>query len=114
MFGLGMLLRAAAMTLMNYVVLVYVAPVFFGVDYLAYAKSTIVATTGWQFHSDTAVISWVLLFTAIYNVINLLAASVRVGLIVSPMTNSFRHVTSVEAWLMRSLGAHSSLARPDL
>jgi len=108
MFGLGMLLRVAAMTVMNYLVLVYIGPVFFGVNYMAFAKSTIVATTGWQFNGDAAVLFWVLAFTAIYNVINLLVASIPAGLIVSPMTNSFRHMTSVETWLMRSLGAHSS------
>ena len=108
MFGLGMLLRVAAMTLMNYLVLVYIGPVFFGVDYMAFARSTIVATTGWQFSGDAAVLFWVLVFTAIYNVINLLVASIPAGLIVSPMTNSFRHMTSVETWLMRSLGAHTS------
>ena len=108
MFGFGVLIRVAAMTLMNYVVLVYVGPVFFGVDYMAFARSTIVATTGWQLNGDAAVLFWVLVFTAIYNVINLLVASIPAGLIVSPMTNSFRHMTSVETWLMRSLGAHSS------
>ena len=107
MFGLGMLLRVAAMTLMNYLVLVYIGPVFFGVDYMAFAESTMAATTGWQFSGDAAVLFWILIFTAIYNVINLLVASIPAGLIVSPMTNSFRHMTSVETWLMRSLGAHS-------
>ena len=104
MFGLGMLLRVAAMTLMNYLVLVYIGPVFLGVDYMAFARSTIIATTGWQFGGDTIVLVWVLVFTAVYNVINLLVASIPAGLIVSPMTNSFRQMTSVETWLMRSLG----------
>jgi riboflavin transporter FmnP len=108
MFGFGILLRVGAMTLMNYLVLVYVGPVFFGVNYMAFAKSTIVATTGWQFNGDAAVLFWVLVFTAIYNVVNLLVASIPAGLIVSPMTNSFRHMTSVETWLMRSLGGRSS------
>ncbi len=108
MFGLGMLLRVAAMTVMNYAVLVYIGPVFFGVDYLSFARSTIIATTGWQFNGDVAVLFWVLVFTAVYNVVNLLAASIPAGLIVSPMTNSFRHMTSVQTWLMRSLEAHSS------
>jgi riboflavin transporter FmnP len=108
MFGFGMLLRVGAMTLMNYLVLVYVGPVFFGVNYMAFAKSTIVATTGWQFNGDAAVLFWVLVFTAIYNIVNLLVASIPAGLIVSPMTNSFRHMTSVETWLMRSLGGRSS------
>ena len=108
MFGFGILLRIAAMTLMNYLVLTYIGPVFFGVDYMDFARSTIIATTGWQFSGDAAVLFWVLIFTALYNIINLLAASIPAGLIVSPMTNSFRHLTSVETWLMRSLGVHSS------
>jgi riboflavin transporter FmnP len=108
MFSLGMVLRVVAMTLMNYVVLVYIGPVFFGVDYMAFARSTIAATTGWEFNGDAAVLFWVLVFTAIYNVINLLVASIPAGLIVSPMTSSFRHVTSVETWLMRSLTARST------
>jgi len=108
MFGLGMVLRVVAMTLVNYAVLVYIGPVLFGVNYMAFASSTIAATTGWQFNSDAAVLFWVLVFTAGYNVTNLLLASIPAGLIVSPMTNSFRHVTSIETWLMRSLGAHST------
>jgi riboflavin transporter FmnP len=107
-FGLGAVLRVAAMTVMNYAVLVYIGPVFFGADYVTYAKSTLVATTGWQFSGDAAVLSWVLIFTALYNVINLLVASVPAGLIVSPLTNSFRHITSVETWLMRSIGARNT------
>ena len=105
MFGLGALVRIAAMTLVNYVVLVYIAPVFLGVDYMAFAKSTLAATTGWQFTSDAAVLFWVLIFTALYNVINLLVASVPAGLLVSPLTNPFKHITSLETWLMRSLGS---------
>jgi riboflavin transporter len=108
MFGLGMLLRIAAMTLVNYVVLVYIGPLFLGIDYMSFAKATISATTGWQFSGDAAVLFWVLTFTAIYNVVNLLVAAIPAGLIVSPMTNSFRHVTSIETWLMRSLAANSS------
>jgi riboflavin transporter FmnP len=105
-FGLGAILRVAAMTVVNYAVLVYVGPVIFGANYMGYAKSTLLATTGWQFGSDAAVLFWVLVFTALYNVINLVVASVPAGLIVSPLTNSFRHITSVETWLMRSVGAH--------
>ena len=107
LFGWGMLLRIAAMTVMNYLVLVYIGPVFFGVDYLAFARSTLAATTGWQFNGNAAVLFWVLLFTALYNVTNLLVACIPAGLIVSPLTNSFRHITSVETWLMRSLGSRS-------
>jgi riboflavin transporter FmnP len=108
MFGWGVLLRIAAMTVVNYFVLVYVGPVLFGVNYMAFAKSTLVATTGWQFNADAAVLFWVLAFTAVYNLINLLVASIPAGLIVSPLTNSFRHITSIETWLMRSLTARSS------
>jgi riboflavin transporter FmnP len=108
MFGLGTFMRVVAMTLVNYVVLLYIGPVLFGVNYMAFAKSTVVATTGWQFASDTAVLFWVLVFTALYNIINLFIASVPAGLIVSPLTNSFRHITSVETWLMRSLGSQSA------
>jgi len=104
MFGLGVVLRIAVMTVMNYAVLLYIGPVFFGANYLAFAKSTLIATTGWQFGSDEAVLFWVLVFTALYNAINLLVASIPAGLIVSPLTNSFRHITSVETWLTRSLG----------
>ena len=107
LFGLAALLRVAAMTVMNYLVLVYIGPVFFGVDYIAYAKATVEATTGWQFSGNAALLFWVLLFTALYNVVNLLVACIPAGLIVSPLTNSFRHITSVETWLMRSLGAQS-------
>lgn len=107
MFGLGALLRITVMTVMNYVVLVYIGPVFFGINYMAFARSTLVATTGWQLNEDTAVLFWVLVFTALYNVINLLVASIPAGLIVSPLTNSYKHMTSVETWLMRSLGAQS-------
>ena len=107
MFGFGALLRIAAMTVVNYFVLVYIGPVLFGINYMAFAKSTLVASTGWQFNADAAVLFWVLVFTALYNLINLLVASIPAGLIVSPLTNSYRHMTSVETWLMRSLGAQS-------
>jgi riboflavin transporter FmnP len=108
MFGFGALLRIAAMTAVNYFVLVYIGPVFFGVNYMAFAKNTLVATTGWQFNADAAVLFWVLVFTALYNLINLLVASIPAGLIVSPLTNSYKHMTSVETWLTRSLGAQPS------
>jgi riboflavin transporter FmnP len=107
MFGLGTVMRIAAMTVVNYFVLVYIAPVFLGVDYMAFARSTLVATTGWQFNGDATVLFWVLAFTALYNAINLLVASIPAGIIVSPLTNSFRHITSVETWLMRSLRPQS-------
>lgn len=108
MFGVGMLLRIAAMTIVNYIVLLYIGPVLFGINYMAFARMTLVGTTGWQFSGDAALLFWVLVFTALYNMINLLVAAIPAGLIVSPLTNSFRHITSVETWLTRNVHTKSS------
>ena len=108
MFGGGTLLRVFAMTIVNYVVLVYIGPVIFGLNYMEFARITLVQTTGWRFAGDAILLFWVLMFTALYNVINLLAAAIPAGLVVSPLTNSFRHITSVETWLMRNVKAKSS------
>lgn len=108
MFGWGMLLRVVAMTIVNYIVLVYVGPVIFGLNYMAFARVTLVQTTGWQFNGDAILLFWVLVFTALYNVINLLAAAIPAGLVVSPLTNSFRHITSIDTWLMRNVKAKPS------
>jgi len=108
MFGGGMLLRVLAMTVVNYVVLLYVGPVIFGLNYMAFARITLVKTTGWEFSGDAILLFWVLVFTALYNVINLLAAAIPAGLVVSPLTNSFRHITSVETWLMRNVKSKPS------
>ena len=102
MFGGGMLWRVVAMTLVNYVVLLYVGPVFFGADYLGFAKFTLEQTTGWRFGSDFMVLGYTLIFTAVYNVISLIVAAIPAGLIITPVTKSFKHITSVEAWLVRS------------
>lgn len=98
----GILWRVVAMTLVNYVVLVYIGPVFFGADYLGFAKLTLEHTTGWHFPSETMVVAYTLLFTAVYNVVNLLLAAIPAAAIVSPITKSFKHITSVETWLARS------------
>lgn len=103
MLGSGILWRVLAMTVVNYAVLIYIGPVFFGADYLGFAKFTLERSTGWQFASETLVLSYALLFTAVYNVVNLLVAAIPAGLIVSPITNSFKHITSVEAWLTRNI-----------
>ncbi len=103
MLGGGILLRIATMTAVNYAVLVYVAPVFFGADYLSYARFTLERSTGWQFADDVAVLTYTLLFTALYNLVNLLVAAIPAGLIVPPISNSFKHITSIEAWLARNL-----------
>jgi riboflavin transporter FmnP len=108
MFGAGMLLRVVAMTIVNYIVLLYVGPVIFGLNYMAFAKITLVKTTGWEFSGNTVLLFWVLTFTALYNVINLLAATIPAGLLVSPLTNSFRHITSIETWLTRNIRAKPS------
>jgi len=108
MFGGGMLLRVVAMTIVNYIVLLYIGPVIFGLNYMGFARITLVKTTGWEFSGDAVLLFWVLVFTALYNVINLLAAAIPAGLVVSPLTNSFRHITSVETWLMRSVRAKPS------
>jgi riboflavin transporter FmnP len=108
MFGGGMLLRVVAMTIVNYIILLYVGPVIFGLNYMAFARITLVQTTGWQFSGDAILLFWVLVFTALYNVINLLAAAIPAGLVVSPLTNSFRHITSLETWLMRNVRAKPS------
>jgi riboflavin transporter FmnP len=99
----GILLRIVAMTIVNYVVLIYVAPVFFGADYLSFAKLTLEKSTGWQFESESAVLGYTLLFTALYNLVNLLAAVIPARLIVSPIVSSFKRMTSIEAWLTRNL-----------
>jgi len=102
MFGGGMLWRVVAMTLVNYVVLLYVGPVFFGADYLGFAKFTLEQTTGWRFGNDFMVLGYTLIFTAVYNIISLIVAAIPAGLIITPVTKSFKHITSVEAWLVRS------------
>lgn len=100
--GSGTLLRVAAMTVVNYAVLVYIGPVFFGANYLAFAKVTLEKSTGWTFPSDAMVLTYTLIFTALYNVVNLLVAAIPAGLIVSPIAKSFRHITSGETWLARN------------
>lgn len=99
----GILMRVVAMTIVNYAVLVYIAPVFFGANYLAFAKFTLEKSTGWAFPDDIAVLTYTLLFTALYNILNLLVAAIPAGLIVSPMTSSFRHITSIEAWISKNV-----------
>lgn len=102
MLGSGILWRIIAMTVVNYVVLVYIAPVFFGADYLGYAKF-VFSKAGWQFADEGALIGYILLFTAAYNVVNTLVAAIPAGVIVSPIKNSFKHITSNETWLARCL-----------
>jgi hypothetical protein len=103
MFGSGILWRVVAMTVVNYVVLLYIAPIFFGADYLGFAKATLEKSTGWQFVSDATVLGYTLLFTAVYNIVNLLVAAIPAGLIASPIATSFKHITSYEAWIARNL-----------
>jgi riboflavin transporter FmnP len=110
MFAIGMLLRVSVMTAVNYVVLVYIGPMFFGANYLAFAKSVLQAALGWEFSTDAAALFWVLLFTGLYNVINLIVAAIPAGLIIAPVARSFKHVTSFDSWLFRTVrpGANSS------
>ena len=103
MFGSGIVWRVAAMTVVNYVVLLYIGPIFFGVDYLGFAKATLEKSTGWQFGSEGMVLGYTLLFTALYNIVNLLVAAIPAGLIASPIASSFKHITSFEAWLARNM-----------
>jgi riboflavin transporter FmnP len=103
MFGSGIVWRVAAMTVVNYVVLLYIGPIFFGVDYLGFAKATLERSTGWQFGSQGMVLAYTLLFTAVYNIVNLLVAAIPAGLIASPIASSFKHITSFEAWLARNM-----------
>lgn len=99
----GMLWRVAAMTVVNYVVLIYIAPIFFHADYLSFARMTLEQTTGWSLADNLAVLVYTLLFTGVYNIVNLLVAAVPAGLIVSPITTPFKHITSVDAWLTRNI-----------
>jgi riboflavin transporter FmnP len=103
MFGSGIAWRVAAMTVVNYAVLLYIGPIFFGVDYLGFAKATLEKSTGWQFGSEGMVLAYTLLFTAVYNIVNLLVAAIPAGLIASPIASSFKHITSFEAWLARNM-----------
>ncbi len=101
--GSGMLWRVVVMTVVNYFVLIIVGPVFFGQDYLTFARLTLEKTMSWNIADNTTALFYTLVFTGVYNVINMLVAAVPAGLIVSPMTSAFKHITSVEAWLARSL-----------
>ncbi|HUK49585.1 MAG TPA: ECF transporter S component [Terriglobales bacterium] len=103
MFAMGMLLRVVVMTVVNYVILIYIAPIFFGANYLLFAKSVLQTALGWEFSNDAAALVWVLLFTGLYNVINLVAAVIPAGLIIAPVARSFKHVTSVDSWLFRTI-----------
>jgi hypothetical protein len=91
------------MTVVNYVVLLYIAPIFFHADYLAFARMTLEQSTHWTFADNVAVLVFTLLFTALYNILNLLVAAVPAGLIASPIATPFKHITSNEAWLTRNI-----------
>lgn len=99
----GVSWRVAAMTVVNYVVLLYIAPIFFHADYLAFARMTLEQSIHWTFADNTAVLAFTLLFTAVYNILNLLVAAVPAGLIASPIATPFKHITSNEAWLARNM-----------
>jgi riboflavin transporter FmnP len=108
MFALGTIMRVAVMTVANYVVLVYVGPLFFGVNYLAFAKTVLQSALHWEFGSDAAALFWVLIFTALYNIINLVVGAIPAGLIIAPVARSFKHITSFDSWLFRSVRPVSS------
>ena len=113
MFAVGTLLRVAVMTVANYVVLLYVGPVFFGANYLAFAKTVLQSALHWEFTSDAAALFWVLVFTALYNVINLLVGAIPAGLIIPPVARSFKHITTFDAWLSRNVRTdYSKPTRP--
>jgi len=99
----GIVLRVLSMTVVNYFVLLYIGPIFFGADYLNYAKLTVEGTTGWHFASNFEVLLYTLIFTAAYNAVNLLVAVIPAGLIVPPIATSFKNITSVETWITRRL-----------
>ncbi len=101
MLSSGILWRVVAMTIVNIVVLLYVAPVFFGQDYLGYAKSTL-ESSGLQLGSETLILAYTLLFTALFNVVMALISGIFARLIVSPITKPFKHITSTETWLART------------
>ena len=98
----GIIFRVVAMTAVNYAVLVYIAPVFFGQNYLAFAKATLERSMGWSLPTDEMVLTYTLIFTALYNVVNLLVAAIPAGLIVSPIATSFKHITSGDTWLAKN------------
>jgi riboflavin transporter FmnP len=103
MFAVGTLLRVAVTTVVNYAVLLYIGPVFFGADYMGFAKTVLQSALHWEFSSDAAALFWVLMFTALYNVINLIVGAVPAGLIIAPVARSFKHITSFDAWFSRSI-----------
>jgi riboflavin transporter FmnP len=102
MLGNAILWRVVAMTVVNYLVLLYIAPIFFGADYLGYAKFTL-EKAGLQVGSMATLLGYTLLFTAAYNVLNTLVGAIPAGLIVSPIRESFKHITSSETWLARHM-----------
>jgi riboflavin transporter FmnP len=102
MLGSAILWRVVAMTVVNYLVLIYIAPVFFGADYLGYARFTL-EKAGFQVASMSVLLGYVLMFTAAYNVVNTLVGAIPAGLIVSPIRESFKHITSSETWLARHM-----------
>jgi riboflavin transporter FmnP len=111
MFAAGTLLRVAVMTVANYVVLLYVGPVFFGADYMSFAKTVLQSALHWEFTSDAAALFWVLMFTALYNVINLLVGAIPAGLIVPPVARAFKNITTFDAWLSRRV-VRADLSKP--
>jgi len=108
MFGVATLLRVVTMTVANYVVLLYIGPVFFGINYMAFAETVLQSALHWEFSSDAAALFWVLVFTALYNAINLLAGAIPAGLIVPPVARAFKQITTFEAWLTRNTTSSDS------
>ncbi len=101
MFTVGLVIRVLLLTLVNYAVLVYVAPVFFGQDYLKFAAFTLKSTLGLTLANVTDLIIYTLIYTAIFNSAHVAFAAIPAFAIVLSLHRRLPMVAEGRPWIDR-------------
>ncbi len=95
----GIFVRVAVMSIVNLIVLTYIAPVVFGIDYLRFAASTLHATIGLSSAGTAEVLLYTLIFTGVYNAVHVFVSAIPSYAIVMPLQDKLTFSFPSGSWL---------------
>jgi riboflavin transporter FmnP len=105
MLALAILARVLILVVINYFVFTYVGPVIFGINYLGFSQQTLQGTLHMQFAGPWQILTAMLLFTSVFNVLHAVFSVVVPYAVFTSLYSKVPQIASGHPWI-------SNLSKP--
>jgi len=101
MLGFAILFRVSVLLVVSYFVFTYIGPIIFGIDYLGFSQHILQSTLGLSFAGPDQVLSAMLLYTSVFNLLHAVFSVVLPYALFTPISLKVPEIASGHPWISR-------------